>query len=435
MSYGKRKIGFDIPSSIDVVTVEPGDSRPLKDPVRDAHYALSNPTGTAPLVEMLRQRQPKTVVVVVNDVTRPTPYPVLLPPLLRAFEDAGISDENVTFVIALGTHVGQSDEQNRQLYGDDIVNRFRFEDHDGGNEAALVNLGKVDAGYDIVVNRRAYEADFLITLGVIMPHYLAGYSGGRKSILPGLASHDTVAGNHSRMLEILDGLPPIDKNPISLEMLKVARKVGVDFILNAVSDEAIEETPGNLSGETMRLDETMPAVLKVVAGDVEQAWRAGVDVSMKVFEVPFDDHVDVAVVCADGYPRDLNAYQAQKALDHADRIVRPGGTIILAAECSAGWGNDVFEKWAKRGWTPDKVIQELKAHFELGGHKAYGYAKVAKAKSIELMSELSKEDTEHLWAKKVDNLQSAVDDAVSKYGEHARWAYMPFGSLALPVSA
>ena len=142
----------------------------------------------------------------------------------------------------------------------------------------------------------------------------------------------------------------------------------------------------------------------------------------------------MAVVCADGYPRDLNAYQSQKALDHADRIVRDGGTIILVAECSAGWGNDEFERWVKRGWSPSKVIEEIKAKFVLGGHKAYGYAKVAEKKSVFLMSKLSEEDTGCLWATKVTDLQAAVDDAIARHGEHARWAYMPVGSLALPVS-
>jgi nickel-dependent lactate racemase len=166
---------------------------------------------------------------------------------------------------------------------------------------------------------------------------------------------------------------------------------------------------------------------------VEKAWRLGVDVSMSLFEVPFTEQADVCVTCASGHPRDINAYQAQKALDHADHITRPGGTIILAMACPTGYGEHVFEEWMRRKWPPLKVMDEIKKNFVLGGHKAYGYAKVAAEKEVFMITEMSEELTSMLYAKKFSTVQQAVDAAHSKHGPGARWVYMPEGSLSLPV--
>jgi nickel-dependent lactate racemase len=363
---------------------------------------------------MLKSAKPKTVVVVLNDITRPTPYPVLLPPLLEAFADAGIKDEQVTFVVATGIHDVPSEQENRDVYGNELVDRFKVIGHDAFAPDSHVYMGKFKSGYDFYVNKLAREADFLISVGVVMPHYFAGYSGGRKSILPGLAGKDTVEKNHARMVELMDDLPHIDTNPVSLEMIEAARQVGLKFIINVVVNDRQE-------------------VVSVVAGDVQKAWRQAVDVSSSMFEVSFDKQVDICVTCASGHPRDINAYQTQKALDHADRITRPGGTIILAAECPTGYGEKVFQEWMSRRWPPTKVMEEIKKNFVMGGHKAYGFAKVAAGKEYYLISAMSKEDTELLYAKKAATVQEAVDAAAAKHGKGASWVYMPAGSVSLPV--
>lgn len=414
LAYGKTTLHFNLPDGVKPLVIVPNKKPGIKDPLGATRAALADPAGTPPLLEMLRERKPGSIVVVVNDITRPTPYDVLLPPLLEVFQQAGIRDEQVTFLVATGIHDPHTDEQNRKIYGNDIVNRFKVISHDASDANAITFMGRFDSGYDFYVNKLAREADFLITLGVIMPHYFAGYSGGRKSILPGLAGKETVGKNHARMVEIMDHLPPIDQNPISREMIGAARQVGLDFILNVVVNDAQE-------------------IVTVAAGEVEKAWRGAVDVSASMFEVPFKHQVDICVTCADGHPRDINAYQAQKALDHADHITKPGGTIIVAAECPAGYGEHVFEEWMKRKWPPRKVMSEIKRAFVLGGHKAYGYAKVAAEKEVYLISALDTEYTEMLYAKKTASVQEAVALAAAKHGPGAAWCYMPHGSLSLPV--
>ena len=414
LAYGKGKLTFTLPEGVTPLVIAPAERPGLADPLGAARSAVAVPIGAPPLSDMLQRAKPKTVVVVVNDITRPTPYGVMLPPMLQAFAEAGIHDGQVTFVVATGIHDGHTEQEKRDLYGNEVVDRFKVVNHDAFAEDSHVYMGKFKSGYDFYVNKLAREADFLITLGVVMPHYFAGYSGGRKSILPGLAGKDTVEKNHARMVELMDNLPAIDANPVSLEMIEAARQVGVKFIINAVVNDKQE-------------------VVAVVAGDVEKAWRTAVDVSSSMFEVPFARQADICVTCASGHPRDINAYQAQKALDHADRITRPGGTIILAAACPMGYGEKVFEEWMRRRWPPTRVMEELKKNFIMGGHKAYGFAKVAAEKEYYLISALSREDTELLYAKKAATVQEAVDAAATRHGPTAAWVYMPAGSVSLPV--
>lgn len=414
LKYGHDRLTLTLPAAMTPTVIRPAERPALADPLAACAQALAQPIGTPALVAMLRARKPKRVVIVVNDITRPTPYPVMLPPLLTALEQADIPDAAVTFLIATGIHAPHTEAQNRQIYGDALVSRFAFVNHDAFAANALSYMGDVASGYPLYVNTLAKEADFLITLGVVMPHYFAGYSGGRKSILPGLAGHLTVEKNHARMVELMDALPPIDHNPVSLEMLEAARRVGVDFVLNAIMNDRGE-------------------VVTLTAGDLEASWRQAVTVSAAMFEVPFDRPADVCITCAGGFPRDINAYQAQKALDHADRITRAGATIILAARCEEGYGEPVFQEWMQRGWEPERIMRELKQHFVMGGHKAYGFAKVAAQKHCLLLSDFSPVDSACLFARKVPSLQAAVDAALARHGAAAHWVVMPEGGVSLPV--
>ncbi len=414
LAYGDGFLSFSFPKGIVPTVLEPRRVAPAAKAEELACKAVRAPLGTLPLAEMLRRKQPESVVVVVNDCTRPTPYATLFPPLLEAFAEAGVADSQVTILVATGIHEPHTEAINRQLYGDAIVDRFTVVSHDADAAPSLSDLGMLESGYRLHVNSLACDADFLITLGIVTPHYFAGYSGGRKSILPGICGRETVESNHARMVEIMDHLPAIDDNPISLEMIAAARRVGVDFILNAVMNENQE-------------------VVDIVGGDLVEAWREAVTVSARIYESPLQDLADVCVVSAGGWPRDINAYQAQKALDHADKAVRPGGAIILAAECSGIFGDETFRRWLLRGWPPEKVMAEIKRKFAMGGHKAYGYAKVASAKRIFLISSLDDEDTKRLYAVKFASIQEAVDKASALYGAFARWLFMPYGGVLSPV--
>lgn len=413
MKYGETEISFEIDCDRVIKILEPNERPGIEDAIEGVRKALRNPIGTPPLGDLVRQQKPNNVVIVVNDITRPTPYEYLLPPLLDCLHENGVSKGQITFLTATGIHDPHSSEQNIEVYGSKLVNEYKFISHCSDDASSLVDLGKLSTGFKLTVNELVVKSDFLITLGVIMPHYFAGFSGGRKSILPGVASRECIEKNHSRMLYLMDDLPPIEKNPVSLEMIEAARLVGVDFILNVVTNSKKE-------------------IVKIVAGDLEKAWYEGVSISSDMYEVPIEMKADVAIVSAGGFPRDINVYQAQKALDHADKATKVGGTIILIAECSQGYGEKTFEEWMREATCPDDVIRRIKEKFVMGGHKAYGICKVAKEKEIILISSLSQESTDRLFMRKMDSVEEAIRYVEKKY-DRPSYILMPVGSLTVPV--
>jgi len=414
LKYGAGTLPLDVSERNLTGIVLPGKSVPLPDPEAAVRKALHAPTGTPPLLEMLKAARPGNVVIVVNDITRPTPYDILMPPLIAILEEAGIPDSGVTLVTASGIHEAHDDRQNREVYGKDICRRFRIVSHDPFDRTRLVYKGVFDSGYEFWLNRAVNDCDFLITLGVVMPHYFAGFSGGRKSILPGVAGKDTVEKNHARMVEIMDNMPDIRENPISLEMIKAARIAGVDFILNVVVDDS-----GRL--------------IEVVAGDLEAAWYKAVAVSEAMYMVPISGRADISIASSSGYPRDSNLYQAQKALDHADKATREGGTIILLAECAEGYGDPVFERYMKSGDTAQGIMDKIRKNFVMGGHKAYGFAKVSVAKKVIFVTDLSEKIVKSLFARKAASPREALAMALRDQGAEAEILVLPEGSVTVPV--
>lgn len=413
MKYGDSALPLEIAPDKVLEVILPRNKPPLADPVGAVEQVLRKPSGTPALRDMLLQRKPQKLVIVVNDITRPTPYSVFMPPLMKTIAEAGIQDSCVTLVTATGIHDPHTREQDIQVYGKELVERYRVVSHVATDDANLVFKGKFDSGYDFWLNKMVDESDFLITIGVVMPHYFAGFSGGRKSILPGVAGKETVKRNHARMVELMDDLPTIRKNPVSLEMIQAARIAGVDFILNVVTDDA-----GQL--------------VDVVAGDLEEAWYKAVTSSESLYITPVKQKADIAIASACGFPRDINLYQSQKALDHADKATKPGATIIIVAECRMGYGEDVFEKFMKAGYTPEGIMTEVKTNFVMGGHKAYGFAKVAAEKKVIFVSSMSEEEIATLFARKAATVQEALEMAYADQGPDAKVLLMPEGSLTVP---
>jgi len=414
LKYGNGSLPLDLDEKRVIDVVLPGEKKPITDPQTSVSRVLEHPVGTPPLLEMLKKAKPQRLVIIVNDITRPTPYALIMPPLLQVIGAAGISDENVTLITATGIHDPHTDEQNLLVYGEELCRRFKIVSHDPVDKDNLVFKGKLPSGYDFWLNKLVDEADFLITIGVVMPHYFAGFSGGRKSILPGVSGKETVQKNHARMVELMDNLPPIRQNPVSLEMIQAARIAGVDFILNVVADDS-----GNL--------------VEVVAGDLEDAWYRAVDISQSMYLKPIPRKADVAIAAASGFPRDINLYQAQKALDHADKATKIGGTIIVVADCREGYGEKVFEKFMNSGYSAEGIMADVKAHFVMGGHKAYGFAKVAAEKKVIFVTSLSEEIVVSLFARKALTIQEAVRMALADQGQGAEFIILPEGSVTVPV--
>lgn len=411
LNYGRGTVSFSIKDERINKVLKANEREGIKDPHSAAAEVVKNPTAGLPLLDLLNEKQPEDIIVIVNDVTRPTPYSVMLPPILDTIEEAGIAKDDVTFIVATGVHDRHSDQQNIEIFGEEVHNNYKFIHHDCDGE--LVDMGDLSSGNNFKVNKKVYDADFVITTGVILPHYFAGFSGGRKSILPGVAGRETIENNHSWMVKLMGNLPPQKENPVSLEMIEAAEKIGVDFIINVVTNSRRE-------------------IVKITAGDLKEAWYEGIDVSSSMYHVDLEEKADVAIVSSGGFPRDINVYQSQKALDHADHGTKKGGTIIWVAECSEGLGEKTFETWMEEAEKPEDNEKRIKEKFVIGGHKAFAISKVVKDKEVILISDLSREETEKMFIKKMAGLQDAVDYVEDKYNGDYSCIILPQGSLTVP---
>ena len=385
----------------------------LSDPLAAVVDAMAHPIGSMTLREEARRRRAKRAVVVVNDVTRPTPNSIILPPILEEIAAAGIAKSDTTLVVATGIHRGVTRDEMAETLGNDIVRKYRIVNHDCDDESNLVYMGRLSHGTEFYVNRIVHEAEMLVTTGVIGVHYFAGFSGGRKSIFPGVSGRVSIEHNHSLMTSQSATVAALAGNPVSEEMVEAGRKVDVGFIVNVVVDAT-----GN--------------VCAVVAGDVEQAWLEGVRQCREISVTPIDHLFDVAIAGAGGYPKDINVYQAQKALDNAQRAVAPGGTIVLVADCTEGFGEPTFERWMIESSSLDDIFARFADKFELGGHKAYSLARVIREKEVILVSGLPDSTVRQLFMTPARSIDDALRLVAEKYGAAFSCVVMPNAGSIVP---
>lgn len=386
----------------------------VKNPSRDIANLLRHPAGCAPLYDSLLEKKPVRPVILVNDATRPTPYYLLLPPLLDVLVSAGIDLSTLRLVVAAGAHRPNSPRENLELYTEAVTRRCNVINHNA--EGELAGLGLLSNGEKLLVNPEVAGADFVIATGNINPHEIAGFSGGRKSVLPGVAGRGLIEKNHSLINDYRVDAGRWKDNPVHLLMVEAAKKVGVDFILNVVTDGE-----GNIAG--------------TVAGDLEIAWEAGVEISKAVHVVPAGEKADVVIAGAGGYPRDMNVYQAVKAMRNAARTVRGGGTVVLLAQCHQGYGDETMTRWFKAAGRPQDILDRLKEGFVLGGHKAYAIAQVCAEKEVVLVSSLSPEDTRGLFMTYMPDPAAALEYVRAKHGPDYKAYVMPHAGITLPEVA
>lgn len=412
LKYGGGKIIFSLEQSCFIQVLSLNENKTLNDPEKNVLRLLDQPTSGPSLNQLIVEKRARKVLIIVNDITRPTPYQVILPPLLKNLEMIGIKKENITFIVATGSHRGNSIEENLSVFGEKIFSAYPFQNH-SCDDPDLLYLGKMKSGNDLYINKIVNEVDFIIATGVIVPHYIAGFSGGRKSILPGICGRKTIENNHANMVHTKADTGQLMGNPVHLEMLEAATRVGVDFIINTITGE---------NGE----------IIDIVTGHLVNSWLKGVEICQKAYFVPIKQLADVVIVSAGGFPKDINIYQSQKALENAAKAVKPGGIIVLIAECRDGFGNSIFEDWIKNAESLKEIENRFKERFVLGGHKAYAISKVAKENEIVLISALHPEETEKLFMKHMENMEEVFDLINQKYKNHFSTYVIPNGSTVVP---
>ncbi len=407
LPFGRGEVSLSIPTANllgvfePLPTQAPGDEREL------VRRALDHPIGTPRLRDLARRGQ--RVVIVTSDMTRPCPSDRLLPPVLDELRAAGIPDRGITIVIALGLHRPMTPEELEATVGTEVYQRVQVVNH---NPADTVPLGVTSRGTPVEIFRAVVEADLRICLGNLEFHYFVGYSGGAKAILPGCASAATVTANHAMMVRPEAATGRLEGNPVRADIEEGVAMLGVDFILNVLVDGGHRITGA-------------------VAGDVIAAHRAGCAWVAERGMVRVPAPADIVVASAGGHPKDVNLYQAQKALDNAPYALREGGIIILVAECPEGCGNRTFEAWMTEGRSPQEILERIQARFVLGGHKAAAIARVAQSARIFLVApgvaHLRLTGMEHY-----PSAQAALDAAFRESGPQARVTVLPQAASVLP---
>lgn len=413
LKYGKEKIKFHIPEENLKAVIRRESCGAAGSPETIIENALNHPIGSETLKEIITRKHPEKIVIVVNDITRPTPYKDILPPLVRHIEEAGIRPEQITLLVATGIHRPQTDAENETMYGKDICRRFRVVNHDP--DSNLVSLGMLPNDIELWIDELVASADLLITTGLIGLHYFAGYSGGRKSIVPGCAGRKTIEASHAMMSDSRACLGNVEDNPVHNILNECGIRAGIDFIINVITDDNKQ-------------------VVAAVAGEMQAAWNKGVDICRNLSVCSIDANVDIVVASCGGYPKDINLYQAQKSLESSVLAVRDQGVIILLAQCPEGMGEETFSRWIEEAKTPQDIKERFAMHFELGGHKAYAICRTLEKCDIVLISEMSDEQVKKAFLIPVADVEEGLAYAFGKLGSSASVAVIPeASSLAVEI--
>jgi len=405
LRYGKGSVKIRIPEDHlqGVLTPKPfikhGQSVPA---------ALSKPIASDPLPKLLDRKD--KIAVVVSDVTRPCPTRRILPHVMRLLKTAGIDRDNIRILIATGMHRGHSPAERRRLLGTYTASISQVADH---RVDSVQHVGTTRRGTEVSVNPLLLDADFALAIGNVDVHYFAGYTGGYKAVIPGLAARETIEKNHSLMMFPNAEPGVIESNPVREDLEEAGQFTPLRYIVNVVQDEA---------------NRTVAAF----AGDPIAAHRAAAKIVDHFLKVSVKEPADIVVASAGGYPRDINLYQAHKAIENASHGVKTGGTIILVAECREGFGNSTFESWTMTASDLQEIGKKLRGTFILGAHKTFALSKIARRAEIVVVSDEISAANPILF-KTFKKPQEAFDHALRSHGTGASILLMPHAMSTLPA--
>ena len=408
LPYGTGSMGFSLPRGCDITVLE-GVKIPSLPLAEEFRRAWEDPIGL-PDPEGIFNPGEKTVFVV-TDHTRPTPTGEILSLIWERLEGR-MTPDGATILVATGIHRPPRDDELDSILGD-LRNRFQVVVHDCDRD--LVEVGRSSRGTPILLNRLVVEADHVVSIGHIGMHYYAGYSGGRKNILPGVAGRSTIEANHAEMLSPGSEACVYSGNPVSEEMVEAARMVNLEFIV-----DVIFASDGG--------------VAKIVIGEAEAAHAEGRAFWDEHFQVPLEERGDLVIASAGGHPKDIDLYQAYKGVYNAMRAVRDGGMVLLVAACPDGIGNEVFTSWIMRSASPADVIAIFKEEgFKLGGHEAVHLARDLNRASIYLYSEMDDRLVERFFLTPIKDLQDVVRIGRERFGDRFRTVVIPHAGDTFPL--
>jgi nickel-dependent lactate racemase len=420
--YGKETLSFSLPPGMQVSQAFPKPVSPLSDEKSAVEKALANPVGTPPLQKLAQPGN--RVCIVFTDITRSCPDELLVPPILSELKSAGITDDGITLLCGIGMHRPSTREEKIAKLGAEIVSRYRVIDNEPQNSAALVDLGTTASGVPVSQHRAVVEADLVIATGIVEPHQYAGYSGGRKTLAVGAAGEALIAHTHGPAFidHPRTRLGRIEGNPFHEAITEAARRAGLRFIVNVVLDDD-------------------KRVLRVMAGDPEQAFQDLVAFARSVYEVPIPRQYDIAIGGV-GFPKDSNLYQASRAPSYLffapTCVIRPGGYFIIPARCEEGAGSGVGEQRflsAMRD-TPDvqSILDDARKNgYPPGQQRAVVMAKVLEKSKVIIVGSECPDIVAACKMIPAATMDEAIRIAAKDTGVSCDVLIVPHAMLTLPV--
>ncbi len=414
LPYGDSNLSLDIPHSIaaeiEIITLPQLEI--CSDPTKLISDNIHNPMGSNPPSAF---KHAKSVAIAINDKTRPVPHHYLLPPLLEYLKKNGMPSSSIKLVISTGTHPPMKKQEFSLVVPQAIEEEYEIYSHDCDEKKNLVFLGVTSRGTPVYINKHYYEADIKIVVGNIEPHHFMGFSGGSKTVAIGLAGRETIEKNHSMLLDPRSCIATYETNPMRMDVEEIGKMAGVHFALNAI-----------LNSEKQ--------IVKVLFGDPEEVMKAGIVASKQLCQVKTTGRYDLVIASAGGYPKDINLYQAQKALTNASLLVRDGGTIILVASCPEGSGSAGYEEFMMDIQKTEDIFTKFSAQgFRIGPHKALLFGRILKRARVVLVSQMPEEIVRKFLLIPARNLQDAFHIALHTLQQpYLRIAVMPYATVTVP---
>ena len=420
VAFGKSGLTLDLPDQFSYRVLQAHAAQPLADAHAAVEHALDDPIGTEAIGELARYA--KSAAISVCDITRPAPNRLVLPHLVQRLESAGIARDAITILIATGLHRPASGTEIEEIVGRETAAAYRVVNHHARERSEHRHLGNTRSGTPVYIDERFVAADLHITLGFIEPHLMLGFSGGRKLIAPGLAAQETIKVLHSPRF-MRDGRAvegSIEDNPLHRELLEIARMAGHHFVVDAALGR----------GEA---DYGRRPVTAVFAGDPERAHARGVEYVSRIMLETLDEPVDAVITTSAGYPLDLTFYQAVKGVTAASHAVKPGGKILLIAECAEGTGAEEFHRMLMENSSSAGFLNKLEREpVEIDQWQLEKLALVMRNKEVLFyVPGLKKEERARLWGRSFDTASEAVRALTGNLAADAQVAVIPEGPYVL----
>jgi len=422
LNYGKNSIELEIDPNWSTTIIKPVEQFPIDNPIKAIRDAIKNPVGNLSLNGITQNKKKiKSVCIVVSDATRPVPTHLILEGLLRELNDYGVQEKEISVLIASGLHRPPYKEELKRILGAISTSDVKVINHIATDKKSLVAIHNNDHEDPIYINKYYFESELKILTGYVEPHFFFGFSGGYKSIIPGLAGAETILANHSaeNIASPYARFGIYENNPLSEHSYRYGKRVGVDFTINVCINKNHEIT-------------------QIATGDLELVHKRLIDYQnnyiFKEIQEPFD-----IVVCGNGgYPLDLNLYQAVKSMAIGEMGVKRGGTIISVNECSegVGVGQDKFKELIFSEMRPEEIYKKiLKKEIVVPDQwQIQVLTRILMKSEIYLVSSMKKEEIGNIGLKYADTVENAIKDSLIKHGQDANILILPNGPQILPLA-